>query len=207
MIRHDVKEVLRDIRLKTEVKTADQIELQNKGFMTKSCFEALVSFTKKETQLSGQQIREFLVKLNLATEIKDNDESLYIPSLISSENEGAIKEQLETFKASKDSLGFYYSFQKSDKASQLYNNLLSKLTSKKHFFYKMKVPGIYFEQSYSAKIENRSLGLVAGLHGSLKWTDSNSVSSTKQKVDFLLLEYDIQDSDMNFATHKVICDL
>ena len=187
------------------LKTLDQMELLNTGFMTKSCFEALLSFQKEETQLSNQQIREFLVELHLATEIKDKEESLYIPSLIASGNEGFIKDQLEKLKASEDSIGFHYSFQKSDEASQLYSKLLPKLASNELYFYKIKDPGIYFAKSYFAKIENRSLGLVAGLRGSLKWTDS--MSSTKQKVDFLLLEYDIQHRENSFAIHKVIYHL
>ena len=170
--------------------------------MTKRCFKAIVSFKKVDKQLLDEEIWEFLVQLGLATEIKDKDESLYIPSLLASGNENFMNDQLDNFKASEDSLGFHYSFHKSEKVSQLFTSLLPKLASNEQFFYKMRDPGIYFERSYSAKIENRSLGLVAGLRGSLKWTDT--LSSTKQKVDFLLLEYDIKNSDFNFAIKKVV---
>ena len=72
----------------------------------------------------------------------------------------------------------------------MYSILLSKIANKDK--------GIYFEKVYCAKIENRPLGLVAGLCGSLKWKES--------VVDFLLLEYDFDDikEDFQFARHKFV---
>merc|ERR1712096_32575 len=54
-----------------------------------------------------------------------------------------------------------------------------------------------------AKVENRPLGLISGLFGSLKKTGS---TSTTQKIDFLVLEYDWdnQSGKYPFARHKGI---
>ena len=155
--------------------------------MTESCFKELLK--EEDSLLSDAEIWDFLVQLQLATEIKE-PKSLFIPSLINSGNETFIRDQLKEFIMSDSSLGFHFSFGKCEKTSQLYSILLSKLAN--------KGKGIYFEKVYCAKIENRPLGLVAGLCGSLKWKES--------VVDFLLLEYDFDDikEDFQFARHKFV---
>jgi len=199
-IRHDIKETLESIE---HLNSKDFTDLFGKGLMTERCFKSLVS-AQKNDQLSEKEIWDFLVQLELATELKD-PHSLYIPSLASSDNEVAIKLELEKFKKSWDSVGFHYSFQKYKKTSHLFNSVLSKLANKKDYFYKTKNPGISFSKSYASKIEERSLGLVAGLSGSFKWSDS-PLASIQQTVDFLVLEYDHDNTreEYNFARHKGI---
>ena len=102
---------------------------------------------------------------------------------------------------SKMTLGFYYSFEKCDKVFGLYNQLLSRLASSKHFF-KMEPTGIDLHECFSAKIENRKLGVVAAMAGFLKWSDAEQTD----KVEFLVAESDCNNIDMNdqrFGRHKV----
>ena len=79
------------------------------------------------------------------------------------------------------------------------------LTNKKQFFNKEKIPGISFTMSFSEKVENRSLGLVSGLYGTLKWADVPLPS--KHHTEFLVLEYELDFSkkDFKFARDKVNC--
>ena len=69
----------------------------------------------------------------------------------------------------------------------LYQEIVSRLKSKKDV-YVGKKQVISFQREYSQKIENRSLGVVAGLRGSLNWTINNR--PTPAEYDFLILEYD-----------------
>lgn len=98
-------------------------------------------------------------------------------------------------------VGFYYSFQKSDKVSSQYSKLLCRLASKQLFFYKTKNAGITFRESFSAKIENSRLGVVAGTSGVFKWKSSDKSST----ISFLVTEHhcDNTEDDFSFARHKV----
>ena len=144
-----------------------------------------------------------MIQLHLATPLTDYPTpTLYIPALIADENEKYIEEQIKKFRENENSVGFHYSFQKINAVSGLYNKMLSKLASKE-VFHNMKNPGITFHKCFSAKIENRKLGVVGGLHGSFKWTTDEA--SPPEIVEFLVLEKDCDNSEKNFkfARHKV----
>ena len=198
--RHDIEDILDNL---DDVSTLDKKDLRNKGFVSKSCFKALVRSQNDLTNLTDSEIWNFFVMLNLATEIKElakEPHSLYIPSIINDKNEQFIKHKLEEFNNSENSLGFCYSLHKCDKATQLYSILLAKLADKSNIFSK-KTPGISFERSYSAKIEHRPLGLVAGACGTLKWKHGQS---SIQNIDFLVLDYDSNIKDNIFSRQKVV---
>ena len=194
--RHDVQVPFRETNFATDMR-----EMMEKGFVSERSFQVLVNFQKEESQLSDPEIWDFLIQLHLATPIADPP-SLYIPSLIPDVNEKYIKDQLRQFRESDNSVGFHYSFKKCREVSGFYNRILSKLASKE-FFYKMKNPGISFRKAYSEKIENRTLGVVGGLNGTLKWTTDRG--SSPEILQFLVLEMDCDNFDKNFkfARHKV----
>ena len=197
--RHDVIPALRD-----KVKHKERKELLEKGIVSKEVFEALYSAANEEgaSRLTVNQTWEFLKKLNLATEMKsDKKRSLYVPSLIPEKNEKQIQSAVENMRKSPDSLGFYASLKKSDTVTDLYSKLLSRLASKE-FFFKEKNPGIRFDLSFAAKIENRSLGVVAGTQGSLIWEGEGGSKTT---VDFVIVEIDCDNSkkQLKFARDKV----
>ena len=83
----------------------------------------------------------------------------------------------------------------------LFNNLLGELASSKHF-YKEEQPGIHFQAGFSVKIENRKLGDVAAMEGSLRWHEDDQTDI----VEFFLVERDCNrlDLDNPFGRHKVV---
>ena len=152
--------------------------------------------------MSVDQTWEFLKKLKLATEMKSaNKPSLYVPSLIPEKNQRDIIKAVEDTKKSPDTLGFYASFPKSDSVTDLYSKLLCRLASNQ-FFFKERNPGIRFDKSFSAKIENRTLGIVAGTKGSLAWEGGEG---SRTIVDFILVEIDCDNTrrELKFARDKV----
>ena len=183
------------------------MELLEKGIVSREVFEALHSAANEgeASMLSIDQTWEFLKRLNLATEMKTDHKKpcLYVPSLIPARNEKEIKRAVNEMRQSKNTLGFYASFTKSDSVTDLYSKLLCRLASKE-FFYKERTPRIRFDLSFAAKIENRSLGVVAGTKGSLTWDGGRGPKRTT--VDFLCLEIDCNNAskELKFARDKVI---
>ena len=197
--RHDVIPALMD-----KVEYRDCKELFLKGIVSREAFEALHTASNEDeaSRLTVDQSWEFLKKLNLATEMKSNKKPcLYVPSLIPERNEKEIRRAVENMRKIPDSLGFYASFRKSDSVTDLYSKLLSRLASRE-FFFEEKNPGIQFDLSFAAKIENRSLGIVAGTKGSLTWDGGRGSKTT---VDFVTVEIDCNNTtkELKFARDKV----
>ena len=67
----------------------------------------------------------------------------------------------------------------------------------------MEDPGIKFEESFSAKIENRKLGIVAAMAGRLQYFDQDQFQT--DEIEFIVAEKDWNDigADRRFSTHKV----
>ena len=158
---------------------------------------------EEASRLTVDQTWQFLIKLNLATQMDSIDDSprLYIPSLIPETNEKAIKRAVRKMRKSKHALGFYTSFRKTDSVSDLFSKFLCKLASPKEFFYGQKNPGISFDISFVAKIENRNLGIVAGTKGCLNW---EGTGGSQTAVDFVIVEMECDDTDkqLKFARNK-----
>ena len=173
-------------------------ELICTGIVRRDCFEALISHGRN-AKFDTEDIWHFLIAFHLATEIKE-PRSLYIPALIPDFMEARIYARLAEAKKDSLTLGFYYSFEKCDKVFGLFNNLLGELASSKHF-YKKEQPGIHFQTGFSAKIENRKLGDVAAMKGSLRWREEDKIDI----IEFILVERDCNHLDLNkrFGRHKV----
>ena len=141
--RHDIENVF-DATSEKELDTLTKSDFLNTGLMSTNCFKALVRFNRDETEhLSEEEIKYFLLELQLAKEIEE-PARLFVPSLISSENEQFIREQFKKeYIESEHYLEFHYSIQKFNQTSQLFSCLLTKLASTR-FFYKMENPGIHF---------------------------------------------------------------
>jgi len=197
IIRHDIKSPFQD-----SGKLKDFHEMIEKGFVSKGCFDQLYAATK-EDQFPNEETWLFLINLGLASSIEDPP-SLYIPSLIDDENEVFIRKEMKVFEQDDKVLGFHYHFKRTKKVMGLYADIISKLASKRDV-YKGKKQVISFKKAFSQKIENRLLGVVAGLRGSLKWTLKNK--TTPAEYDFLILEYDtdyLADQNFQFARDKGI---
>ena len=175
-------------------------ELIRTGVVRRDCFEALINKSRNSQSKFGiDDIWHFLVAFNLATEIKQ-PRSLYIPTLIPDIMEKRIKERLALAKRAKLTRCYYYCFEKSDKVFGLFNKLLGGLASREHF-YKEEQPGIQLREGFSAKIENRKLGEVAAMAGSLKWHEDNQTDT----IEFFVVERDCNHLvlDKRFGRHKV----
>ena len=197
VIRHDVSEPFED---QGDIK--DYQEMMTKGFVSKKCFDVLMDFNTENSGFSKEETWDLLIQLNLATEIRD-PLSLYVPALVPDSNEKKLINTISDISGSDNSAGFVYSFQKSDSVFGLYSKFLSKLASKEHF-YRMKNPGISFTNGFSMKIENRRIGIVAAMHGFIKW----AVDESTNKVEFVVVEKDVNNvagelTDVNFARRKV----
>ena len=202
IFRHNMFEAFKDGNLPPTVK--DRKELLNTGIVREKCFEALFDQYKNRNQAHDmfhmQDIWHFLIAFHLATEIEE-PKSLYIPALIPDFKERQLKTRMEEIRKNKLTLGFFYSFDKCDKVFGLFSKLLSQLASRKHF-YMTEHPGIHLREGFSAKIENRKLGMVAAMAGILKWSDAEQTD----KVEFLVAESDCNNLDEKprFDRHKVL---
>ena len=202
LFRHDVLEAFKG---GNAGKVNDLNEMVHKGIVTDDCFQLL--FDQSQCQkssmkaLSKEDIWNFLLAFQLASEIED-PMSLYIPALIPDLKEAHLKQRLADISKSEVSRGFYYSFKKCDRVIGLFNRLLCQLASRR-YFYKTEDPGITFEESFSAKIENRRLGIVAAMAGRLQYFDQDQCET--DEIEFIVAEKDCNhfDDDRRFARHKV----
>jgi hypothetical protein len=197
VIRHDVSEAFEDTEF-----TKDHLEMITKGIVSKECFDVLMNFSTDDHGFSNNEIWYLLIQLKLATEINEPP-SLYIPALISDSNEKTLMNRIKSISGDKRSAGFVFSFQKSDSVTGLHSQIMCQLTTKKHYF-GMKNLEISFTKGFSMKIENRRIGIVAAMHGFLKWAEDDSMKT----VEFVIVEKDVnnvsaESTDMNFARHKV----
>ena len=202
LFRHDVSEAFKGANAG---KVNDLNEMVHKGIVTDDCFQLL--FDQSQCQksskkaLSKEDIWNFLLAFQLASEIED-PMSLYIPALIPDLKEAHLKQRLADISKSEVSRGFYYSFKKCDRVIGLFNRLLCQLASRR-YFYKTEDPGITFEESFSSKIENRRLGIVAAMAGRLQFFDQDQCET--DEIEFIVAEKDCNhfDADRRFARHKV----
>ena len=111
--RHDIHDLACVFEEASMIK--DHKNMIQKGFVSQECFNILHAECY-DSSLSSKETREFLIALNLATPLPDLS-SLYIPSLISGENQACVRKEMRTMEVSPDALAFYYSFKKSESVS------------------------------------------------------------------------------------------
>lgn len=202
LTRHDLSEAFKG-RYAGKVK--EHREAINKGIVTEDCFRLLYSQCENKSPSTGalsmDDIWNFLIAFKLASRIEE-PRSLYIPALIPDLKEEHLNRKFQDTSRDEASRGFYYSFAKCDKVFGLFSRLLCQLASKT-YFYKTEDPGITFSESFSAKIENRKLGIVAAMAGRLQYFDQDQDQT--DKIEFIVAEKDCNDvgADRRFGTHKV----
>ena len=76
------------------------------GVLTRACFDHLAS-SSDESPFSSNDIRGFLISFGLATPVEDQ-ECLYIPSLIRDNNKSFVMSQLKQMQRDKISLGLLF---------------------------------------------------------------------------------------------------
>jgi hypothetical protein len=197
VIRHDVKEAFED-----QGAIKDRQEMLMRGIVTKECFKVLMNYNADDNGFSDEEIWNFLIQFKLATEIME-PHSLYIPALIQDSNEKPLIDSIKSISEDKRSAGFLFSFQKCDDVFGLYDKTLCDLASGKNYYGRQN-PGLCFKKGFSMKIENRRIGIVAGMQGSFKWTEEDSTKT----VEFVIVEKDVnmtsaESTDLSFARYKV----
>ena len=100
VIRHDVSEAFED---HGDIK--DHQEMMTKGFVSKECFDVIMSFNADNSGFSNNETWDLLIQLNLATKIMD-PLSLYVPALVPDSNEKVLLDQIKLTSESIHSAGF-----------------------------------------------------------------------------------------------------
>ena len=180
--RHDVDKVFEDHGQSTDLQ-----KVTATGLVTAACFDLLAS-SGDESQFSSKEIRSFLISFGLATPVEGQD-CLYIPALIGDNNWLFVMEQLTEMKRDKTSLGFLFKAKNSDKFHDVYSKLICKLLKGGH---------ITLHKGFAEKVENRRVGDISGMWGSLKDTTGSQ--------EFVILETErnsVRPEDQRFARDKV----
>ena len=189
--RHNVDEAFED-----HWPIRDFQKLTDTGLLSRACFDHLASSGNEshESQFSNEEIRGFLMSSGLATPVEGQD-CLYIPSLIGDNNKKTVMNQLKQMQRDNMSLGFMFKFKKSDNIYDLYRKLICKLLCIDN-----QDTTTTLHKGFAAKIENRHIGEISGMWGSLSYLAPIS-------HEFVILETDRKSTrpgDHRFARDKVI---
>ena len=116
---------------------------------------------------------------------KEGAETVMIPCLIKDEQERKMKEKEAAMEKSNDSVCIMYKFNRNTSTIWTYYRILEVFAKT---FLAKKGGALHF--AYSQKIEKRRLGTVAGIQGTLQWTNSKSGMQKPVEYSFLLLEFE-----------------
>ena len=149
-------------------------------------------------EFSKQDVMFFLQHLELATKTQNAqmDPFFFVPSLISDTNDEFMRNKIKEMKEDPEALKMIYRLPKNSKNSQLFQNIIPKLASDRYNF---KNYGIEYSKGFAQKIEHRTIGEVAAMTGTLKWT----FGSEPEAFDFLLVDVETNPSKTFYASHKV----
>ena len=107
-----------------------------------------------------------------------------------------MRNKIKDMKEDPEALNMIYKLPKNSKNSQLFQNIIPKLASDRYNF---KNFGIEYSKGFAQKIENRTIGEVAAMTGTLKWT----FGSEPEAFDFLLVDVETNPCNTFYASHKV----
>ena len=186
IISHDVCERLR--KIKGEKAKKEENDIKQKGTLSYETFEKIFS-QSEEVKFSAQQVWQFLIQLGLAILIegKSGEPRILVPSLISDKTQETMLKRAER---REDTISFQYIFEWNYKSLSSFHDLVETFT---RLFFK-EGGGGEISQCFSQKIENKTLGCVAGVYG--KFT----VPHTSEKMEFTLLQYDEGEKSNSFKS-------
>ena len=130
-------------------------------------------------------MKELGLAFPFENEESEDDETVMIPCLIKDDMEEKMKERECEMEKSNNAVCFMYEFNRNTSTIWLYYKLLEVFA--KTFLGKNMGK---FHFAYSQKIEKRRLGTVAGIEGTLKWTNSRTGIQKPDEYSFLLLEFE-----------------
>ena len=192
VITHKVKDKFKEVRFQGDVQ-----DLLNKGCLSFKVFSEV--YNSDDHLFTEEEVWMFMKQLGLAfpilsadiedaaenNEELDLNETVMIPCLINDSMETRIKEEEKQMEISKNSLCLAYKFDRNTSTTWIYYKLLEVFT--KTFFGTF---GGNFDLAYSQKIEERRLGTVGGIQGTLKWTNSKEGIREPKRYSFLFLEHE-----------------
>ena len=170
------------------------------GLVTRACFDHLASWNDGDgdgdgsgdgSQFSNEEIRGFLINFGLATPI-DGQDCLYIPSLIEDNNRQSVMDRLKEIQKDDKSLGLLIKSPKSDEFHDVYSKLICKI---------VQATNITLHEGFAEKVENRRIGPISGMWGSLRAKDGAGCH------EFVIMETDRNSKnpeDHSFARDKVL---
>ena len=137
---------------------------------------------------SEEELRLFLQELGLAWSCNVEENTLFVPSLISDRNEDDARHKLKEMKNDPECLKVIYILPKKAKDCNIFHNVVTKLTSSNC--------SIRFKKAFSQKIESRKcIGEVAAIFGSLEWK--------ADKFEFCLADVEKNPNESFYSTQKV----
>ena len=183
VISHRVKEKFRDVKLKEKGQ-----DLLKKGCISYEVFSEV--YKESEKSITARDAWMFMKELGLAFPIevsaekcKEKDETVMVPCLIKDEMGQKVKKQTQKLESSDTSLCLTYEFNRNRSTLCVYYKLLKEFS--KTFF---SNGGGDFHVAFSQKIEERRLGTVAGIQGTLRWT--TKCIQEPDHYNFQLLEHE-----------------
>ena len=211
VITHKVKDKFKGVRFEGDVQ-----DLLNKGCLSFKVF--CEAYKSDDHPFTEEEVWMFMKELGLAFPILSADiedtaeneeelglnETVMIPCLINDSMETQIKDEEKEMEMSQNSLCLAYKFDRNTSTIWIYYKLLEVFT--RTFFGKY---GGDFDLAYSQKIEERRLGTVGGISGTLKWTNSKDGIREPKRYSFLFLEHestedarDLDSMDKPFALSR-----
>ena len=207
VITHKVKDKFKEVRFQGDIQ-----DLLNKGCLSFKVFSK--AYNSDDHLFTEEEVWMFMKELGLAFPILSADiedaaenekeldlnETVMIPCLINDSMEARIKEEEKEMEMSKNSLCLAYKFDRN--TSTIW--ILEVFT--RTFFGRFAGN---FDLAYSQKIEERRLGTVGGIQGTLKWTNSKDGIRKPKCYSFLFLEHestedarDLDSLDKSFALSR-----
>ena len=182
VITHKVKHNFKDVKFKEDMQ-----DLMKRGCLSFKVFSE--AYRKQEQDFSDRDAWRFMKELGLAFPFEkdgpENDETVIIPCLIKDDMETKMKEKEREMEESNNAVCLMYEFNRCTSTVWIYYKLLEVFAKR---FLGRNMGTFHF--AYSQKIEKRRLGTVAGIEGTLKWTNSKTGMQKPDEYSFLLLEYE-----------------
>ena len=176
-------------------------DLVHWGGLNEAALKILFNKSQEEGRKQGFSMdaaMSFLHNVELSTKTQNSQKEafFFVPSLISDNNENFMRNKIKDMKEDPEALNMIYKLPKNSKNSQLFQNIIPKLASDRYNF---KNYGIEYSKGFAQKIEHRTIGEVAAMTGTLKWT----FGSEPEAFEFLLVDVETNPSKTFYASHKV----
>lgn len=168
-------------------------DIMERGILSFKVMKFVYNKQISKLAFTAEEIWVFLIQLGLGCKLDDEDLTdgslIFLPCLIGDKRKKFLLKQEENMLKDDSSICIQFSLDVNKQGLGMYYDVISILT--RNFIYGDRGRG-RFIGAFSEKIENRKLGNVGGIYGSMKWTERDI--RCPENYNFLLLEYD---TDLN----------